>query len=978
MHGVRRSLLFLLLFIFSGAFFYPLVTAEEDPTHWEGSVTVHDRGAIESTRFPYSPDCEFKTTYETRLVDHGGGITELLADAYKNDIGEYCHITNAQGTFAVSHISNWSVARSLSRNIAQLYRPSEDASDGFLRWSAHMGINGNTWYEPAAMGNNVLHLSRQDGYSIDYKISVEKNLKDWGKPVPDKTYLKWGANAETFDKRQTVPLKYKNGENITAQRHALSRNGRYLALADNRMVMVVDLAAMKLTHVYGPEGTQRREHLAVSNDGKFLAVSHRKGIEIVDIEPCSKQFAVGMWQKYEYAKDLQPGCERVRDFTDEVNTVSRSHPGAPQGHSRMHRLYFSQTGQSLFFSLGWDLTLESRPFYYDWKEFELRAEDWEPSAEGYLAMGDSFSSGEGDTEGGTWYEPGTDEQGNFETFAGRNLCHLSRRSYPYLVAMELGYLESNQATPPQDGLFHSVACSGAKIHNITGVIGEKHDDGSEEDFMYTDNQFRFDEFDSLDTWQPGIAAQIKSFTDETLISGSSRNFKPKVITIGIGGNDVGFGDFLKACLGPGTCDFAKPDSEKAQQLARMIAQNKQRLTKTYKNVKEQSPEATVYVHGYPVFVRGLGGNCGVNVRLDDEERSFAENAIRYTNKVIESAAVEAGVVYINIDDIFTGGRLCDEGAKYVNGVTAGNDSSFPVLNVCIRKCIGNESFHPNQDGHQKYKEAILSKTKGLTLGNPDPEPTSIPLPSPYLFGEAALKEIAAMNNGNSSSRHTEGDALLLSQEESGVVTVFKEGLYPGSVATLEVHSSPQKIGDFTVEENGSVTANFTLPDLEDGYHELHLIAYNQHGTQVDYYQSFVINPGYSVAESEPSYSSPGSCSATFGTGLDADNDGIDDGCDGKIAPDHDLDLSDATATQSTRPDGESHISTSVPANSATQVLQATDKERVLGSMDIQSNISKQSPEEAGRTNNSILLQVVAGGFMVVVLLAVIASKKGIK
>src|SRR6185436_7437328 len=47
----------------------------------------------------------------------------------------------------------------------------------------------------------------------------------------------------------------------------------------------------------------------------------------------------------------------------------------------------------------------------------------------YLAMGDSFASGEGDTKGGTYYEPGTDVE--------KNKCHLSQRSYPYLVSNAL-------------------------------------------------------------------------------------------------------------------------------------------------------------------------------------------------------------------------------------------------------------------------------------------------------------------------------------------------------------------------------------------------------------------------------------------------------------------------------------------------------------------------------------------------------------
>src|SRR6185295_14449068 len=66
----------------------------------------------------------------------------------------------------------------------------------------------------------------------------------------------------------------------------------------------------------------------------------------------------------------------------------------------------------------------------------------------YLALGDSFSSGEGAQK----YEIGTDES--------ENLCHLSRVSFPYVIAQKLNF--SN---------FHSIACSGARSVNLSGGSG---------------------------------------------------------------------------------------------------------------------------------------------------------------------------------------------------------------------------------------------------------------------------------------------------------------------------------------------------------------------------------------------------------------------------------------------------------------------------------------------------------------------------
>lgn len=82
----------------------------------------------------------------------------------------------------------------------------------------------------------------------------------------------------------------------------------------------------------------------------------------------------------------------------------------------------------------------------------------------YLALGDSYSSGEGDTEKNKsinqkYYASETDKNGDTSNGIPREKCHVSTRSYPYLLAssMTLGRGESRQ--------WGTVACSGATIYD---------------------------------------------------------------------------------------------------------------------------------------------------------------------------------------------------------------------------------------------------------------------------------------------------------------------------------------------------------------------------------------------------------------------------------------------------------------------------------------------------------------------------------
>lgn len=739
---------------------------------------------------------------------------------------------------------------------------------------------------PAPGGNATVIMTPAPTFGTQYSINYNLpyigylGVKVLGSGLSQRSEKVWKIDTTKIEQF----LTYSDGQIVRIDQIGFSDNGRFMvAQLSRRGMVLVDLETKKMTPFF-PNSIVNgiNMFMNVSNDGKYVAVYSSAGLSVHDVSGCTASYAFGQWPSG--GALVANGCQS-REYLADVRTA---YPLL----ANVTRVRFAPNGGSFSIDISWrDSSNELIT-----KRVRLNANGYVSSARGYLGMGDSYSSGEGDTEGGDWYEPGTDEQGDINTFAGRNLCHLSRRSYPYLMAVELGYLSNNATTPPADGMFHSVACSGAKIHNIIGSVGEKQDEGDANDFAITDNQYRFDDSSLLRNWLPGSLKQVDALNAIGLLNNEVRSSaNPEIITIGIGGNDAGFGDFLSACTGRGTCEHAIPNSKKGTDVVLRIAQNRKRLVKTYKEIKESAPEARVYVHGYPKIVEGSGGYCAVNVRFDDQERLFVEQTTHYLNEVVKSAAQEAGVVYVNVEDIFDRQKLCSgvyQDQILVNGVTAGNDVRpdpgtgyimYGLANsICLRACIGTESFHPKPAGFVKYKEAILAQTNNLTSAMPVVSPGPVPVPDMY-FGSEAINKVIELNanNGFPTQKLVLQENLITGFEFTNkAMSVHLNSLAPNSVVEVVVESTPTSLGKYVSGAGGSFDSILTLPNtLESGYHEIHIIGTDVTGKKVDYYQPFILGIAENDFDGDNLLDDVDSCSTVADSNIDIDHDGIDDVCD---------------------------------------------------------------------------------------------------
>lgn len=258
--------------------------------------------------------------------------------------------------------------------------------------------------------------------------------------------------------------------------------------------------------------------------------------------------------------------------------------------------------------------------------------------------------------------------------------------------------------------FKNMACSGATINDILGT----KDYYGQKDRLRNDNERTVEDIENmkreaLDDFTPGRAPQI-DFVEK---------YKPKVVSISVGGNDVDFESVIKKCLMPGACDYVDNSSKrrsKAQELQALT----DRLERIYKTIYEKSRNTKIYVMGYPKFVK-KNGMCDLNVRFNEAEREFLDEGVEYINSVIQVAAQRAGIAYVDLEESLGEGVLCgSDNEKSMNGLTRVNDELQVLLGVMSNYYIpgiGNESYHPNQRGHAKMANTIWSATNSQGLLN---------------------------------------------------------------------------------------------------------------------------------------------------------------------------------------------------------------------------------------------------------------------
>lgn len=468
----------------------------------------------------------------------------------------------------------------------------------------------------------------------------------------------------------------------------------------------------------------------------------------------------------------------------------------------------------------------------------------------YLGLGDSYTSGEGAYN----YLAGTDTTDN--------TCHLSIHSYPLRLKRSLFSSLGGQ----------SVACSGARLNDISSLSDDYQGqvkEGKSYKQLQQSHQALLNSV--MANFTPGYMAQQRFV----------RKYQPAIITVSVGGNDVGFGDILERCVVPraakqlsdNTCFNTYEDRlEIVQLIDRMIP----RWLVLYKQLQASAPDSRLYAIGYPDLVSDTG-NCAQNVHLSQSELEFARELVAYMNKAISQAAAEAKVNYIDISQALVGHRLC-EAASYniaVNGLTAGKD--IDLLDI---GAFGRESYHPNAFGHQLIEQAIIQKTHRFTT----PLPSEVGAIDIDKFLKAP--KTGRVVNKRVPEKNLAPRTVKRNQNTPVKVNGVRNGLRPQTMYKIRLNgSSGLIIGQAMSDDLGNIETTINIPSTTiPGGHSLDIIGENQAGETISVTQPIYVPHTDQDADGDGLTNLVDSCPTAINGGQDNDSDGIDDVCDVLIDP----------------------------------------------------------------------------------------------
>ena len=313
---------------------------------------------------------------------------------------------------------------------------------------------------------------------------------------------------------------------------------------------------------------------------------------------------------------------------------------------------------------------------------------------GILAIGDSYQSGEGSPV----YIEGTNQSGLAKQLD--NKCRRAPAAYPVLLASGLS------GRPPQRLIF--LSCSGAVAANVL-TANQYEGEGSPIKAVQGSDQ----------KWRARGPSQLELASNAGDVS---------TLLVMIGGNDIGFSDLVRYCLGPTNC---------ASKAAVTFANNslyayRELLAKTdlFGKLSKEFPAANRVLVPYPVPVAEQ--RCMWSPMTTDEHQAVIE-IVTKLNQVNRAAAERAGFSTAPTQSAFR--ALTHNGVPLSNGdrricgdknlgsainLFALNPQSNPLAQVAFPKNWFHNSVHPTPLGHRLIADRLFGLVGkcGKTLVDP--------------------------------------------------------------------------------------------------------------------------------------------------------------------------------------------------------------------------------------------------------------------
>lgn len=175
----------------------------------------------------------------------------------------------------------------------------------------------------------------------------------------------------------------------------------------------------------------------------------------------------------------------------------------------------------------------------------------------------------------------------------------------------------------------------------------------------------------------------------------------RVVTLGIGGNDIGFSSIVLNCARLNPFDPCKDDyvHGSTDDISNRIAATAPKIDAVIAAIHSRSPGAKVHVVGYPVILPASGSGCWPSVPILPTDVSYLRAKEIELNAMLATRAAADGAFYVDTYTSSVGHDVCKgTGTKWVEGLIPTSPAA-PV--------------HPNALGMQNTASVTLARINAV-------------------------------------------------------------------------------------------------------------------------------------------------------------------------------------------------------------------------------------------------------------------------
>lgn len=201
----------------------------------------------------------------------------------------------------------------------------------------------------------------------------------------------------------------------------------------------------------------------------------------------------------------------------------------------------------------------------------------------------------------------------------------------------------------------------------------------------------------------GGATTVDFFQQQDVLGGPNKPQLEAVtrdttlVTIGVGGNDVGLIGWAESCvrLNLATQDcFDQTMPGDNDPFIRRIARLAPRFDLVLETIRKKAPKAKVMVIGYPVVAPVTGAGCFPQLPIRDDDVAYLRDTQIMLNKLLKNLTLARGDTFVDTYDTSVGRDPCQiDGIKWIEGMLPDAPAA---------------SLHPNLRGQQALAAEVLA------------------------------------------------------------------------------------------------------------------------------------------------------------------------------------------------------------------------------------------------------------------------------